>query len=281
MHSKISAPPFSSRRRFVVGLAASLFLAGCIRRPTEQSSADPRVSYYTCAMHPSVRSNDPKGHCPICGMDLVPVFKEGTKDDAPTRPFTLQPDQARLLGLASVPLAWREAVQSLRAPGQSVSGVAVTAAFFEEDAVLVSPGQAAEITFEALPGMAFPGRVASLGTASDPVSHRLSVRIALDRNDARIRPGFAAAVVVSVQLGRRLIAPLAAVLPTGERQVVLIDLGDGKIEPRYVETGLALPDGWEIVSGVKEGERLVTSANFLVEAQARIEGALTGWGEAR
>lgn len=274
-----SVPSSPARRRFVAGLAASLLLAGCARRP--RAAADPRVSYYTCAMHPSVRSDDPKGKCPICGMSLVPVLKEAAQNpgEAPAQAFSLPPDQAALLGVASTPLALREAVRVVRAPARVAAGNAVAASFFEGDAVLLAPGQAVAVAFDALPGAAVPGKVVSLGASADPVSHRLEVRIALAKADPRLRPGFAATAEVSVPLGKRLVAPLAAVLPTGTRHVVLVDLGGGKIEPRYVETGLALPDGWEIVSGAREGDRLVTSANYLVEAQARIEGALKGWGQ--
>jgi len=285
MHTHSFVSQVYDRRRFLAGLGASLLLAGCGTRSRSQGPADPRVSYYTCAMHPSVRSDDPKGKCPICGMDLVPVFKEGegSKDQSSsqTSTFTVPPDQARFLGVASAPLAFREAVRNLRVPGRAVEKSGVEAFFFEGDAVLLAPGQGVEVAFEALPGVNFAGRMVSLARVSDEVSHRVTGRIALDRPDPRIRPGFEAAVEVPIPLGRRLMAPLSAVLPTGERHVVLIDLGEGRIEPRYVETGLALPDGWEIVSGAKEGERLVTAANFLVDAQARIEGALKGWGEAR
>jgi Cu(I)/Ag(I) efflux system membrane fusion protein len=212
-------------------------------------------------------------------MDLVPVFKEIIASHAPTHPFTLSPDQEQLLGLVSVPLTQREAIRTLRAPGRVEAGNGIIASFFEEDAFLLAPGQASEITFETLPGVTLPGKISSLVAVANPISHRMETRIDLDQTDRRLRLGFIVTVQVFIPLGRRLIAPLGAVLPTGERHVVLVDLGEGKIEPRYVKTGMALADGWEIISGAKEGERLLTSANFLVDAQARIAGALQGWGE--
>ncbi|HEY8966332.1 MAG TPA: heavy metal-binding domain-containing protein [Candidatus Methylacidiphilales bacterium] len=268
--------PDSDRRRFLTGLAGSalLLLAGCSRKP----AADPRVAYYTCAMHPSVRSDDPKGSCPICGMNLVPVLKGEASNDAGPRTLRIDPDQARLLGLTSAALAYREAAREIGVPGAAASGSRVEASLFEGDAAAVAPGQAGSAAFEALPGLRFPGRVARVGKAADPATHRIALGFVLDRPDARVRPGLAGTVRLAVPLGRRLVAPTAAVLPTGERHVVLVDLGNGEYEPRYVEVGAALADGWEIVSGAREGERLVTAANYLVEAQARIEGALKGWG---
>src|SRR5271154_16326 len=70
-----------SRRKALLGLSL-LTLTACSRSVQEPKAAGSNVAYYTCTMHPFVRSQDPKGKCPICGMDLVPVYKSATNSDS-------------------------------------------------------------------------------------------------------------------------------------------------------------------------------------------------------
>src|ERR1700685_1449755 len=72
-----------NRRRALVGLSL-LALTACSRSAQETKAADSNVAYYTCTMHPFVRSQDPNGKCPICGMNLVPVFKSSLTTDSGT-----------------------------------------------------------------------------------------------------------------------------------------------------------------------------------------------------
>jgi Cu(I)/Ag(I) efflux system membrane fusion protein len=84
-------------------------------------------------------------------------------------------------------------------------------------------------------------------------------------------------VGLSVPLGRRLAIPESAVLPTGERRIVFVDLGDGRLAPRDVTLGARAGDWYEVVSGLAAGERLVTSGNFLVAAESRLRSATGKW----
>jgi len=68
-----------------------------------------------------------------------------------------------------------------------------------------------------------------------------------------------------------------AVLPTGKRNVVFVDKGEGKLEPRFIELGRKYGDFYEVNSGLNETERVVTSANFLIDAEAKVQGALKSW----
>ena len=70
---------------------------------------------------------------------------------------------------------------------------------------------------------------------------------------------------------------MPAVLPTGKRNVVFVDKGEGKLEPRFVELGRKYADFYEVKSGLNETERVVTSANFLIDAEAKVQGALQSW----
>jgi Cu(I)/Ag(I) efflux system membrane fusion protein len=79
-------------------------------------------------------------------------------------------------------------------------------------------------------------------------------------------------VEISVPAGRKLAAPSEAVLDTGTRQVVYVDRGDGYFEPREVRTGLRVEDMIEILEGVKQGERIASSAIFLIDSEAQLKG---------
>ena len=84
-------------------------------------------------------------------------------------------------------------------------------------------------------------------------------------------------VELTVDMGEKLVVPAVAVLPTGRHDIVFIDKGGGKLEPRYVELGRKFGADYEIKSGLKESERVVASANFLIDAEAKVQGALKSW----
>ncbi len=66
-------------------------------------------------------------------------------------------------------------------------------------------------------------------------------------------------------------------MPTGKHNVVFVDKGEGKLEPRLVELGRKCFDDYAVISGLKETERVVASANFLIDAEAKVQGALKSW----
>ncbi|SDU02290.1 membrane fusion protein, Cu(I)/Ag(I) efflux system [Verrucomicrobium sp. GAS474] len=423
-------PPLSvvpSRRRFLYGIGAglALALAGCRERRTENPVAD-----YTCAMHPEVRSHDPKGHCPICGMDLIPVASTAVSSAsaATTKadPFTIPPERLAAIGVrtgtverkrVAFPLrapatlaydeagfrdinvkggggyvenlaanyvgkpvakgerlmtvlvedwieaqkayvaAWRarnrtggakftqnafaadqelerfrarlriwdlsgaqiaeldrfaatvsefdlrtgkglkgtldilspvsgwvtekSAVEGMRfEAGQSLlrladlSTVWVEAAFDEAAARYVAPGTAFTVRVEALPDFQAEARVDYLAPGFAEGSRRRTARLRLANADGRLSPGMIASVESAVALGERLVVPASALLPTGTRQVAFLDKGEGRLEPRFVVAGARFGEEVEVVSGLAEGDRVITSANFLIDSESRIQGAL-------
>lgn len=84
-------------------------------------------------------------------------------------------------------------------------------------------------------------------------------------------------VTIERDLGERLTVPDEAVLYAGKRSFAFLDLGDGRLQPREVETGITTGDRIEILSGLEPGDRVVTSGNFLVAAEARLKLALEQW----
>jgi membrane fusion protein, copper/silver efflux system len=78
-------------------------------------------------------------------------------------------------------------------------------------------------------------------------------------------------------MGRSLVVPVSAVMPTGKRNIAFVDKGNGKLEPRFLELSGKYGDVYAVNSGLKEGERVVASANFLIDAESKIQGALKSW----
>jgi membrane fusion protein, copper/silver efflux system len=119
-----------------------LVLAGLLTScKRETSIADPNVAYYTCTMHPSVRSHDPKGKCPICGMNLVPVMKKGAQTNAATvgtektekittaslknaevSEFTVAPERQQMIGVTYTNAVTKPVRQTIRAVGSDQTG---------------------------------------------------------------------------------------------------------------------------------------------------------------
>ena len=162
-----------------------------------------------------------------------------------------------------------------------LSQVWLLAEVFERDLGQVRIGQAANIRVDAYPDKAFMGTVTFIYPTVTPESRTAKVRVELANPQALLKPSmYAHAEFTSSRgKGRVLAVPDSAVLDTGTRQLVLVQLGEGKYEPRPVKLG-ARGDGYiEIIEGVKEGENVVVSANFLIDAESNLKAAFSGFGQ--
>ncbi|HEY9139539.1 MAG TPA: efflux RND transporter periplasmic adaptor subunit [Bryobacteraceae bacterium] len=157
-----------------------------------------------------------------------------------------------------------------------LSTVWVVADVFEYEAAGVRLGQAATLTLDYLPGQKFPGRVSYILPSVDPASRTLKVRIALDNPGERLKPDQYGQVEIHTGGARRLMVPESAVLDSGDRQVVYVDLGNGNLEPRPVRVGEHAGGRVEILEGLKAGERIVTSGNFLLDSESQLNAASGG-----
>ena len=153
----------------------------------------------------------------------------------------------------------------------NLSNVWVIADFFEADATTIQPGQTAKLTVALLPGRVFSGTVETILPAIDPGTRSLKVRFAFDNPDELLRPEMFGEIELRVGGGRRRVTvPQEAVLDGGRTQQVFVDLGNGYVEPRQVKTGEHFGDRVEIVRGLKPGERIVTSGNFLLDSETQM-----------
>jgi Cu(I)/Ag(I) efflux system membrane fusion protein len=397
--------------RLTLGASGALMLGACMKKP---GPMNPDVAYYTCTMHPSVRSKDPDGKCPICGMDLVPVLKKEARSATTSArrdgEFLVPTERQQQIGVTYATVERKPLHRSIRAvgavevdmlrhwafvarvdgyvqqlfvtsPGQLVekgqplisiyspdllttereflmllrmrdearskdaretpedliaaakvrlkqwnitdaqiamlekakkpsdtltllspfrgviqevpvhqgvnvkmgdhlvdvadlSNVWVWADFYETELPVLRPGQKVVVTSKSYPGEEFPGEIALIDPFVDEVRRTSMVRIDITNPEFKLRPGMYASVELGVDMGEGLTIPVSAIMPTGERNIAFVDKGEGRLEARSVQIGGKFGESFEVMGGVKEGERVVASANFLIDAESKVQGAL-------
>ena len=419
-------PRLASIGVMIVAAFAVLLLASCRQQSAQGKPED--VDYYTCTMHPSVRSQDPKGKCPICSMDLEPVMKKGmagatgptnqldsSLEEQPTV-FTVATNRQQQIGVTYATISRQSMRQTIRAigvvaydkqrhwdyvsrvegyvkdlsvfsrgelvekaaplltiyspelvttekefvdlvamrdeakakgsqpllesterlvasakerlrlwnidpaeiaqleknrqpretltlyspfrgvvqtlgvdqgrkvmPGDhlvdiaDLSAVWVWAEFYENELSLLKRDLPVTITSSSYPGEKLPGKIAVVDPFINDAARVSRVRINVDNRDLKLRPDMYVNVELALDAGEGLAVPFDAILPTGTRNIAFVDRGGGKLEPRFVELGRKFGDFYAVNSGLKEGERVVTSANFLIDAEAKVQGALKSW----
>ena len=155
-----------------------------------------------------------------------------------------------------------------------LSTVWVYANVSQNDVGRLKPGDSAQVTVDAYPGRKFNGRIDQILPQVDMATRTVRVRLVLRNPGIALKPGMYVNVAIAVPLGRQLLLPASAVLQTGTRAIVFIDHGSGNLEPRVVETGPQLDDSVVILKGLKAGEKVVSSANFLVDSEAQLQAAV-------
>jgi RND family efflux transporter MFP subunit len=160
-----------------------------------------------------------------------------------------------------------------------LSRVWVQASVYEYEVPFVVVGQAAEITLPyETEQKTLRGHVAFIAPFVDPKTRTVEVRMEFPNPRLELRPEAFVNVVLRRDLGKRLVVPKDAVLDTGTSQYTFVDEGDGYLEPREVKVGPEVATGRVITSGLDEGERVVTAANFILDSESRLKGALDAMG---
>jgi len=158
-----------------------------------------------------------------------------------------------------------------------LSAVWIWADFYQEELPLLKPGVPVTITTSAYPGETLTGKIALVDPFMSDVKRTLRVRIDVDNPGRRLRPDMYVDVELLLDQGRGLTVPVSAVLPTGRRNIVFVDKGEGRLEPRFIEVGRKFGDRYAVTGGLAENERIVSSANFLIDAESKVQGALKSW----
>jgi membrane fusion protein, copper/silver efflux system len=159
-----------------------------------------------------------------------------------------------------------------------LSRVWVMADVFEYEARNVRVGTPATVNLTNAGGGVLSARVTHILPEVDPQTRTLKVRLELPNPGMRLRPDMFVDVDFRMARGAALSVPAEAVLDTGMRKTVYVNLGSGAIEPREVQTGARFGDRFEIVSGLRAGERIVVSGNFLIDSESQMKAAASGGG---
>jgi RND family efflux transporter MFP subunit len=155
-----------------------------------------------------------------------------------------------------------------------LASVWVQAQVFQNDLERIKIGNAAALTVSTFPGRTFRGRVDFIYPQVDAETRTAKVRVVSSNSDLQLKPGMFMNVAFNVPMGRQLVIPASGVLQSGNRQIAFVERSDGYLEPREVGLGARVGDGFIVLKGLKAGEHIITSANFLVDSESQLQAAL-------
>jgi Cu(I)/Ag(I) efflux system membrane fusion protein/cobalt-zinc-cadmium efflux system membrane fusion protein len=155
-----------------------------------------------------------------------------------------------------------------------LSTVWVYAQIFQDDLGRVKLGDSAGITVDSYPGRTFTGRVSFISPQLDQATRTARVRVEIPNPDKNLSLGMFVNVNLELSMGRQLVIPASGVYQSGTRQIAFLDRGDGHFEPREIEAGPRAGDDFIVTKGLKAGERIVTSANFLIDSESQLQAAM-------
>lgn len=154
-----------------------------------------------------------------------------------------------------------------------LSIVWISADVYESEVAAVRLNQPAVVTFAAYPGETFRGNVSYVYPSLNTETRTVRVRVELPNPGLKLKPGMYGNVTLQTEAVHTLVVPKEAVLETGLRQLVFLDRGQGRYEPASVKLGRRSQDDVEVLEGLREGDRIVTSANFLLDAESKLASA--------
>jgi RND family efflux transporter MFP subunit len=155
-----------------------------------------------------------------------------------------------------------------------LSTVWVQAQVFQNDLERIKVGAPATLTVNTYPGRTFTGRVDFIYPQVDMETRAAKVRVVFSNSGLQLKPGMFVNVSLKVPMGNQLVVPASGVLQSGTREIAFVERGDGYIEPREVQLGSRVGDDFIVLKGLKAGEQIVTSANFLIDSESQLQAAL-------
>jgi len=191
-------------------------------------------------------------------LTLVSPFR-GVVEDVPADQGARFSMGQKLIGVTDLSLVW------------------VWAEFYQNEIPIIKAGQAISITFGS--EKSFTGVIAVVNPFVSQTQRTTKVRIDIPNPNLELRPGMYVNADLSVDLGEGLTIPINAVVPTGSRNIVFLDKGHGNLQPCIVQLGSQVGDAYQVLGGLKEGDRVVASANFLIDAESQVQGALQGFDQ--
>jgi Cu(I)/Ag(I) efflux system membrane fusion protein len=157
----------------------------------------------------------------------------------------------------------------------------VLADVYEYNLPSLALGTEGHIEVGSIPGHSWKGAVTYIAPTVEERTRTIKVRLELDNTGGELKPDMYADVFLDVDLGEGIVVPDGAVINAGDRRLVFLDRGEGRFEPRELKLGIKVNgSGQQVISGLSEGERVVVSANFLLDSESSLKAALAGMGSA-
>ena len=180
----------------------------------------------------------------------------------------------------------KKAMQGMRfMPGEALYQIAdlstvwVIADVFEQDIAEAKTGDRGKVTISAYPDRTFEGRVTYVYPTLKPETRTVPIRLELANPGQLLKPGmFAQVELAGAAKAKVLTVPVSAVIDSGTRNIALVQLAEGRFEPRDVKVGRRSDNYLEIVDGLRDGELVVVAANFLIDAESNLKAAIAGFG---
>ena len=250
-----------------------------------------KILYWIDPMIPNYRSDKP-GKSPFMDMQLEPVYADGETNATPGMPVvSIRPEVINNLGVRTYTVTRARRPRTLTTHGYLYRTDAggqwrAMADILDREADWLRPGLTATIRISALPGRTWPALVESLQSDIDIGARALKARVRVTVNDVALRSNmFAEITILSPPAPKQLAIPREALIRTGTRTAVVLALGGGRFQPTDVVAGAEFGDWIEIRSGLKEGDNVVVSGQFLIDSEsslrasfARIGGDTNGEG---
>ncbi|MBI2820707.1 MAG: efflux RND transporter periplasmic adaptor subunit [Acidobacteria bacterium] len=148
---------------------------------------------------------------------------------------------------------------------------------YENEIPYVRVGQTVTMTVPTFPGETFRGKISYIYPHLNKKTRTMEARLEFPNPDLKLKPEMYANVEIQAPVGERLAIPESAVLRTGTRDLVFVDLGGGSMQLRRVELGARAGGHYEILKGLQRGEKVVSAANFLIDAESKVQGVEASW----
>jgi Cu(I)/Ag(I) efflux system membrane fusion protein len=145
---------------------------------------------------------------------------------------------------------------------------------YEYELPFIHLGQQASVQLSYLPGESFTGKAVYIYPSLNPETRTAKVRFEFPNPQGKLKPEMYANVEVKVRLGQKLAIPDGAIIDTGLRQLAIVDKGNGYFEPREVKVGSKVDGYYDVIKGLEAGERVVSSANFLIDSESKLKEAV-------
>lgn len=153
-----------------------------------------------------------------------------------------------------------------------ISTLWILADIYEYELSLVKPGQKAKITLSYFPDKEFSSTINYVYPSLSGTTRTAKVRFEIPNYNDKLKPQMFTNIEIKIDLGKRLSIPDDAIIDTGTRQIVYVDTGEGNFEPREVMLGLKADGLREVLMGLKPGEKVASSASFMIDSEAKLKG---------